>query len=163
VSLPMPELLAVAERIPTFAGIKYTNSDLAMLQECIAFGDGAFDILFGTDEALMAGLALGARGAVGSTYNFAAPIYHHVLAAFDAGDLDTARVWQQRSVDLVRTIAAYGYSAAAKSVMAMIGVDCGPARIPLVALDESQRAALRRDLEALGFFEWIREDARSAG
>lgn len=159
VALPMPELLAAADRIPTFAGIKYTNSDLAMLQECLAFGDGAFDILFGTDEALLAGLALGTRGAVGSTYNFAAPVYHRILAAFEAGDFDTARAWQRRSVALVRVIAAYGYAAAAKSVMALIGVDCGPARLPLAALDERQVAALRRDLEALGFFEWIGVDA----
>ena len=159
VALPMPELLAAADRIPTFAGIKYTNSDLAMLQECLAFGDGAFDILFGTDEALLAGLALGTRGAVGSTYNFAAPIYHRILAAFEAGDFETARAWQRRSVALVRVIAAYGYAAAAKSVMALIGVDCGAARLPLAALDERQVAALRRDLEALGFFEWIRVDA----
>ena len=58
-------------------GIKFTNNDLMTLQECLAL-DG-FDIVFGYDELLLAGLTLGVKGAVGSTYNFAAPLYQRAL------------------------------------------------------------------------------------
>ncbi len=73
----------LVSRAPTFRGVKYTNPDLCELQRTLSFGDGAFDILWGTDEALLAGLSLGCRGAVGSTYNFAAPIYQRVITAFE--------------------------------------------------------------------------------
>jgi N-acetylneuraminate lyase len=45
---------------------------------------------------------------------------------------------------------------AAKAVMAMIGVDVGPARLPNPRLSEAQARELRDRLESLGFFDWIR-------
>ena len=80
-----------AERIPNLAGVKFTHNDLMMLQECLAAEGARFDVVYGSDETLLAGLALGVRGAVGSTYNYAAPVYHEVLRAFAAGDLEAAR------------------------------------------------------------------------
>jgi N-acetylneuraminate lyase len=157
VELPMPGFLTqAAARIPTLTGIKFTNSNLAQLLACLRHSGGAFNILYGNDESLLAGLALGARGAVGSTYNFAAPIYLRIIRAFERGDLAMAREDQARSVEMVHIIATYGYSAAAKAVMGMIGVDCGPARAPQQPLSKEQLVELRTKLDAAGFFDWIR-------
>ena len=57
---------------------------------------------------------------------------------------------------LVRLLAGYGYMGAAKAVMAMLGVDVGPPRLPNPDLSSGQAAELRRRLESLGFFDWIR-------
>lgn len=156
-TLPMPEFLEQARnRVPNLAGIKFTNPDLMMFQQCLRFDGGAFNIPWGCDEYLLAALALGASGAVGSTYNFAAPIYKRVMRAFAAGDLATARDEQFRSVQLVATLAPLGYMGAAKATMKMLGVDVGPARLPNGNLDGQQHTALRIALEKLGFFEWIK-------
>jgi N-acetylneuraminate lyase len=159
VSLSMPQFLEQAtDRIPNLAGIKFTNPDGMMFQQCLhhrAPDGNAFSILWGTDECLLAGLALGATGAVGSTYNFAAPIYHRLIAAFEAVDFETARLEQKRSVDLVARLAAIGYMGAAKAVMGLLGVPVGPARLPHANPDAAQVAALQTDLEAMGFFEWV--------
>ena len=157
VNLPMPEFLAHgAEQIPNLAGIKFTNSDLVMLQECLRVADGAFSIAWGCDEYMLAAWTLGATTAVGSTYNFAAPIYHRLLKAFAAGDLARARDEQFRSVQLVSLLTARGFMGAAKAVMKMLGVDVGPTRLPNTSLDMPQQSALRADLERLGFFDWIK-------
>jgi N-acetylneuraminate lyase len=155
VRLSMPEFLARGrERIPTLAGIKWTNPDLFNYQLCLRV-PGGFDLPWGNDEYLLSALAVGARGAVGSTYNFAAPVYQRLLRAFDAGDLATARDEQFRSVQLVQVLAGYGYMGAAKALMGMLGVPVGPARLPNTNPGPEQTAALRRDLEQLGFFDWL--------
>jgi N-acetylneuraminate lyase len=41
--------------------------------------------------------------------------------------------------------------------MAMIGLDCGPTRLPVKPLDQAATAALRDALATLGFFDWIAE------
>jgi N-acetylneuraminate lyase len=157
VSLSMPEFLRHGmERIPTLAGIKFTNPDGMMFQQCVHHSDNAFDILWGNDECLLAGLALGAKGAVGSTYNFAAPIYQRVMRAFVANDFARARAEQMRSVQMIARIAADGYMASAKAVMKMLGVDVGPARLPHSSLDAAQVKSLHTDLETMGFFEWVK-------
>jgi N-acetylneuraminate lyase len=157
VALSMPDFLTqAAERLPTLAGIKFTNPDGMMFQQCLNHSEGAFDILWGTDECLVAGLAMGATGAVGSSYNFAAPVYHRLMQSFAAQDLIGARREQKRSIQLISRLASVGYMGAAKAVMRMLGVDVGPARLPQGNLDSVQEKALRLDLEAMGFFDWVR-------
>jgi N-acetylneuraminate lyase len=158
VQFSMPEFLAVAPaRIPNLAGIKFTNADLAAYQSCLHAEGGRFDIPWGTDEYLLAALSVGAAGAVGSSYNFAAPIYQRILAAFSKGDLAGARVEQYRSVRLIELLAGFGYMAAAKTVMGFLGIDVGPARLPHANLSAEQRTQLKGRLDELGFFEWIRK------
>lgn len=154
VNFSMPDFLAQApERIPTLAGLKFTNSDLMSLQLCLHADGGRFDIPYGSDEWILAALALGVKGAVGSSYNFAAPIYHRLLAAFQRGDLAAARAEQFRSVQLIRLLAGHGYLGAAKAVMKLLGVDVGPARLPLANPDAGAVRHLRSELEQLGFFD----------
>ena len=43
------------------------------------------------DEMLLGALAMGAEGAVGSTYNVIAPVYLALIEAFRRGDMHTAR------------------------------------------------------------------------
>ncbi len=63
-----------ARRIPNLAGVKFTSTNLVEYQLCAAVQERSFDVPFGVDEMLLAGLSFGAVGAVGSTYNFAAPL-----------------------------------------------------------------------------------------
>ncbi|HEY6170135.1 MAG TPA: dihydrodipicolinate synthase family protein, partial [Verrucomicrobiae bacterium] len=154
VSFSMLDFLAQAEgKIPTLVGLKFTNPDLMAYQLCLR--DGRWDVPFGVDEHLLGGLAMGAKGAVGSGFNFAAPVYRRLLNAFAAGDLATARAEQLRGVQLIELLAGFGYMAAAKATMTMLGVEVGPARLPNSNLAPAQLKELRGKLESLGFFEWL--------
>jgi N-acetylneuraminate lyase len=157
VQLPMADFLSAgSERIPTLAGVKFSNSDLMTYQKCLHVQNGRFDMPWGFDEFLLAALALGGKGAVGSTYNFAAPIYHRVISAFQRGDIAAARSEQYCSVQLIDLLVAYGFIPASKVMMGFLGVDVGPARLPLANLQEEECGKLRSDLEKLGFFSWVR-------
>jgi N-acetylneuraminate lyase len=156
VSFPMPDFLPRGSaRIPTLAGLKFTNPDLMAYQFVLRADNGQWDVPFGLDEHLLGALAMGARGAVGSGYNFAAPIYTRLMRAFSAGDLASAREEQFRGVQLVQALGAFGYMGAAKALMEMLGVPVGPARLPNTNPTAQQIAILRGKLEAMGFFEWI--------
>ena len=156
VSMPMAEFLAVAPaRIPTLAGLKFTNPDLMAYLQCLQAESGSWDIPWGLDEWMLGALATGARGAVGSSFNFAAPLYHELIAAFDRGDFVAARTAQLRSTQLIALLGRYGYMGAAKATMAMLGIDVGPARLPNSSLTSEQMRSLHQDLETLGFFQWL--------
>lgn len=157
VNLSMPDFLAqAAARIPTLSGIKFTNSDLMSYQLCLRAGEGRFDVPYGTDEWLLAALVLGAQGAVGSSYNFGAPIYQRLIKAYRAGDLAAAREEQFRSVQMIQLLIGYGYMGAAKAVMRLLGVDVGPARLPNGNLTAEQVTELKSKLAAMGFFDWLK-------
>jgi N-acetylneuraminate lyase len=156
VNLSMPEFLDRAKnRIPTLAGLKFTNPDLMAYQLCLHADEGAWDLPFGMDEHLLGALAMGARGAVGSGFNFAGPLYQRMLATFTEGNLAGAREEQLRGVRLIQLLARHGYMGAAKAIMGMLGVEVGPARLPNSTIAEENVGQLRSDLEALGFFDWL--------
>jgi N-acetylneuraminate lyase len=74
------------ESIPNLNGIKFTHNDFMEMAECIALDNGRFDILNGYDEMLLCGLAVGARGGVGSTYNYALNVYLNLMDCFFQGE-----------------------------------------------------------------------------
>jgi N-acetylneuraminate lyase len=152
--LPMVEILKRSkESIPSFAGLKLSNPDMPVLVECLAFAAGGLDVLFGCDEAFLFGYAAGVKGAVGSSYNIAAPLYLNIMSSFDKGDHTSARVAQTTSVAMVRLLASHGYLPASKYVMTLKGVDCGPVRLPLRNLDDSAKRSIAKGMEKLGLIK----------
>ena len=91
VDFPMSEYLNEAKsKIPNLAGIKFTDNNFMEMSKCISMDNGKWDILHGYDELLLAGLSFGAVGAVGSTYNFMAPLYYGIINDFTNGYIEKA-------------------------------------------------------------------------
>jgi N-acetylneuraminate lyase len=147
-------LARAAERVPTLAGVKFSDCRLHDMLRCQSFASGALDVVFGVDEMLLGAVALGARGAVGSTYGFAAPLYLEMLDRFARGDLEGARARQALAAEMVRVILEHCGRAGLKATMSLVGLDCGPHRLPQPTAEPADVARMARALEALGFFEW---------
>lgn len=147
--LPIAPLLRAARgRIPNLVGVKYTHHDLADYQRCLALG--GFDAVFGRDELLLASLAVGALGAIGSTYNYAAKVYLEIMEAFAKGDLARAQTLQQRSVRLVEILERHGGGVRfGKAMMKLRGVDCGPVRLPLTNVGGDELEEIKREWDGL--------------
>jgi N-acetylneuraminate lyase len=155
VTLPMEKFLQEAPAcIPTLAGIKFTNSDMASYRRCLDIAGDDFDLPWGVDEMLLGALATGARGGVGSTYNWAPKLYLDLITAHDSHDLENARRLQSTAIAMIDAIAATGFLGTAKALMARLGVPVGPARRPLGNPTEAQVDALLIRLDELGFAEW---------
>lgn len=152
VNFPMLDLLKELDgTLPNFAGIKYTHEDFMDFLSCLRFKDGKYDMLWGRDENMLAALALGAKGAVGSTFNYAAPLYHNMMDSFNNGDLDTAREIQQQSIDMIRLLGKYGGIATGKAFMKLIGIDCGEFRLPVKNMSPEEYELFRNDTIHLQF------------
>jgi dihydrodipicolinate synthase/N-acetylneuraminate lyase len=131
------------------------------------------------DEQLLGAAAMGARGAVGSTYNYSGKVAGAVLAAVARGDLAAARALQRGPQVLVNLLLApsrYGPAgcnvnkaimelrmraraglrspaalAAARAAGARTVFAMG-ARAPVPAVTAEGLALLEADLDAIGFF-----------
>jgi N-acetylneuraminate lyase len=138
-------------KLPNFTGIKYTHEDFMDFLSCLHFADGKYDMLWGRDENMLPALALGTKGAVGSTYNYAAPLYIDMIRAFNKGDLKEAQQLQQQSIDMIRLLGKYGGIATGKAFMKLIGLDCGEFRLPVKNMTETDFAAFQKDTELIKF------------
>lgn len=155
--ISMPEFLKEAQhKIPNLAGIKFTHRNAMEMMQCIEADNGRWDILHGFDEELLCGLTVGAKGAVGSTYNYIASIYLKLIDAFKNGDMEKARYYQSQSIKLVKILIKYGGGVlGGKPVMKMVGLDCGPLRTPAHNLSSDEFNIYKKELDEIGFFNWI--------
>lgn len=155
VTFPMIELLSlVGGRIPNFTGIKYTHEDLMDFMSCLHYDSGRYDMSWGRDENMLSALAAGASSAVGSTFNYAAPLYLDLMEAFQSGNLQKAQMLQQRSIDMIRLLGKYGGIATGKAYMKLLGLDCGRFRLPVQNMTQENFSLFEQDVELLGFREF---------
>lgn len=154
VGLSMPRFLDLAARdLPNLVGLKFSNTDMTALQHCLQANDGAWEILWGVDEVLLAAWALGVRGGVGSSYNFTAPLYLQALEAAERGDLLTARQHQYQAVESIELLARYGYLAALKYCLSCRGVPMGSVRLPMNGLTVEAQQQFHHELLAAGLID----------
>ena len=152
VNFAMYDLLkAIDDKVSNFVGVKYTHEDFMDFLSCLHFQHGKYDMLWGRDENMLSALVLGAKGAVGSTFNYAAPLYYDLMDAYNNGDFDTARKLQQQSIDMIRLLGKYGGIATGKAYMKLVGIDCGGFRLPVKNMTESDFELFSKDADAVGF------------
>lgn len=155
-SVDVLDFMRIAEKqISNFAGVKYTASTLWEYQECLNYEGGKYDVLYGFDENHLPALAMGAKGCIGSTFNFAAPFYLKVRQYFESGEIEKARKQMLFCVEMVRIVVQYAPIPAQKAVMKMLGFDMGPCQLPLEALSDEQYNALHCQLTDIGFFKFL--------
>ncbi len=147
------------DQLPGFAGIKYSALTVHEFHECLARAGDDYTILFGCDEMLLSSLAVGGYGAVGSTFNFMAPLYNSIIKAYRQSDMQQAQALQLKSVEVIHMLYdRYRGQPAFKAIMGLLGCDCGPNRLPLRALTDDEKQQMRQDLERTGFFDWGRNE-----
>jgi N-acetylneuraminate lyase len=159
--VPMYEFLQEADSfIPNLRGVKYTHEDLMDFLSCVSFKDEKYDMLWGRDETFLSALPLGTRAAVGSTFNYAAPLYYKMVDSFNNGDLVQARALQQKSIDMIRLLSKYGGIATGKAYMRYLGFDFGGFRSPVRNMSFEQYLNFVSDVETLAMNELFSSPAR---
>jgi N-acetylneuraminate lyase len=144
-------LKALDGAIPNFAGIKYTHEDFMDFQSCLTYHNGKYDMLWGRDENMLSALAIGAKGAVGSTFNYAAPLYYALIDAFKSNELEKAQSLQQQAIDMIRLLGKYGGISVGKAYMKLVGLDLGEFRLPVGNMSQQQYESFKLDVSELGF------------
>ncbi len=156
VSLSMFSFLKkISSMLPNLAGIKFTHEDLMDFHLCLDFMDGKYDILWGRDESMLSAFAIGCRGVIGSTYNYAAPLYYELIKAFNAGNMKEARRLQLISVRIVQLLGKYGGMATGKAFMRYVGIDCGKFRSPVKNMTDKMYEDFVKDVEQLNIADLL--------
>lgn len=141
--------------IKNFAGVKFTHHDLIDFNRCLHYKDQKFKMFQGRDEFLIAGLAMGATAAIGSTYNYITPLYIQLIEAFTAGDMVEANRIQLEAVKIIEILIKYGGAVKpGKAFMRAVGIDLGQPRLPIIGYDIAKEKTIIEELKDTRFFEY---------
>ncbi len=142
-------------QIPNVAGFKYSAFDMYLLEQILSLGGGTLNVFSGPDQLFAPMLTVGVDGAIGTTYNLLPRHFVAIYEAFQAGDIDRARGLQSQANRVIDAFIKHGGLPAAKEMMRMLGFDCGYCRRPFRRLSADEVAALRADLDAIGFWDLV--------
>lgn len=135
------------------AGIKYTCNDLYTFER-VRSAYPQKTTMFGVDEMLLSGLALGADGAIGTTYNYMPEKAVGIANALADGNLAEARRLQSEINTVLCCLHKIGLFEGSKALLRMMGLDVGYCRRPFGRLSEDAQNMLRE--VALPFMEPVR-------
>ncbi len=141
--------------IPGVGGMKFTASDFYQLERLrTAYPDHVF--YNGSDEMLLSGLAAGADGGIGTTYNFQPARMVEIRKAYLAGDMKLALELQSTANRVIEVLLRNGVLPGSKAILNMMGFPAGLCREPFLPLEEAMLADLREN--ALPFLptDWLK-------
>lgn len=135
VDIPVAVCQALS-RVPNIVGIKEASPDITKITKLRnACGDD-FAIWSGNDDQATPVISLGGRGVISVLSNvIPAETQAMVRAALD-GDFDTAADLQCRFQPLIELLFCEVNPIPVKAAMALMGLDCGPCRMPLTSLSK---------------------------
>ena len=137
--------------IPGMIGVKWTNYDYFTMRRIKELRGGDINVLNGPDECLLCGLAMGADGGIGATYNVMPKVITQIYEGFRDGDIEAAQQAQFLANRLIAVLLKLDVVPSVKAVLRMLGYDCGYCTYPMKRLDDDEMKTLRRELDALDY------------
>ncbi len=131
-----------------FIGIKHTSSDMFALQQFKQL-DREIVVYNGFDETLLSGLAMGADGAIGSTYNFMGKKFKKIMNDFKAGNIDEAIKGQNEADEIITEMIKHGVFQSEKAILSEMGIDMGECRKPFLPITDECRVSMKKISEKL--------------
>lgn len=131
-------------------GVKHTHHNLYEMERIKSIDPDRL-VFFGFDEVTIAGIAMGADGAIGSTFNLMAGRYIRLRELFAEGRNKEALGIQRMINDIISTMIPMGVFASLKyALTTRRGIPMGDVRPPFSPLDNRARAELDAVLDKYG-------------
>ncbi|MDD5099662.1 MAG: 4-hydroxy-tetrahydrodipicolinate synthase [Syntrophales bacterium] len=153
VPFPISSVLELAA-VDNIIGIKDSSGDMSLTGEYIRLTRGMnFHVLMGRDTLIYAALCYGAKGSICATGNVDPRVPVEIYEAFLAGDHKRALEAQYRLAPLRIAFGLGTFPVVVKEALTMIGIDAGPAVLPVGPMTPENREKLRKILKEMGLIQ----------
>jgi len=151
-------LMRLAEH-PGIIAVKEASANMEQIMTIVRDRPEGFAVLSGDDSWTLPIMGMGGNGVISVVSNEVPAVMVEMCAAAAAGDMATARRIHYRYLDLFRANFITTSPAPVKAAMAEMGLITDALRMPMMPLDDANRARLRVVLEDLGLLGTAEEAA----
>lgn len=145
VNLEPETVAALANDFPNIIGIKDSSGDINLIKKYITQTSESFHVLCGNDGLILDALLLGGSGAVAGTANVIPHILINLYNAFIRGDIEEARIWQNRVAPLRADGNLFTPPSVVKVQANIAGYSVGKSRMPILCDDQTVLETIRKN------------------
>lgn len=145
-----PETYKELAKHPNIVATKEASGDISAIAKIRNLCGDDLMLYSGNDDQIVPLMSLGGIGVISVLSNVVPKETHDMCAAYLAGDVKTAAELQLKYVPLINALFSDVNPIPVKEAMNMMGLSVGPARLPLIPMDDAKREALRAELLRLG-------------
>ena len=145
-----PETYLELSKHPNIVATKEANGNISAIAKTIALCGDDLDIYSGNDDQVLPILALGGKGVISVFANICPAETHDICEKFFQGDLAGSRELFLKYLPLMEDLFMDVNPIPVKEAMNMMGMECGPCRLPLCEMSPAAKEKLAAALKRYG-------------
>ncbi len=146
-----PETAAkLVKNVDNIVGIKEASGNISQVAKIMSLTDGQIDLYSGNDDQIVPILSLGGKGVISVLSNIAPQETHDICARYFAGDVEGSAKLQLKAIPLIEKLFCEVNPIPVKKAMQLMGMDCGPLRMPMTEMTEANAEKLAQAMKEFG-------------
>lgn len=140
----------LVKNVDNIVGVKEASGNISQVVKIMALTDGNIDLYSGNDDQIVPLLSLGGKGVISVLSNVAPRQTHDICEKFFEGDAAGSAALQLKAVPLIEQLFCEVNPIPVKKAMKLMGMDCGPMRMPLTELTPAHEKSLAEAMRDFG-------------
>lgn len=138
------------KEVDNIVGVKEASGNISQVAKIMHLTDGKADLYSGNDDQIVPILSLGGKGVISVLSNVAPQETHDICAKFFEGDVKGSLELQLKAIPLIEQLFCEVNPIPVKKAMKLMGMDCGPLRMPLTELTPQHEESLAKAMTEFG-------------
>ena len=140
----------LVKNVDNIVGVKEASGNISQVAKIMSLTDGNIDLYSGNDDQIVPLLSLGGKGVISVLSNIAPKETHDICEKFFAGDVAGSAKLQLKAVPLIDQLFCEVNPIPVKKAMKLMGMDCGPLRMPMTELTKEHEKTLAQAMKDFG-------------
>ena len=140
----------LVKNVDNIVAVKEASGNISQVAKIMALTDGNIDLYSGNDDQIVPMLSLGAKGVISVLSNVAPQETHDICEKFFNGDVKGSAALKLKALPLIEQLFCEVNPIPVKKAMQLMGVECGPLRMPLTEISKEHEQALAKAMKDFG-------------
>ncbi len=146
----LPDTVKKLAEHPNIYAVKEASGDISQIAKIAKFCNDDFVIYSGNDDQIVPIMSLGGKGVISVVANILPKDTHDICEYYLNGNIKEAMRLQLKMLNLINALFIETNPIPVKEAMNLMGMKVGNVRLPLVAMEEKNKAILIKEMENYG-------------
>ena len=145
-----PETAKELSKLPRINGIKEASGNLEQVEKIRELCGDELNIWSGNDDQIYDLMERGGKGVISVLSNVAPQETHDIVAKYLNGDKAGSKAMMDKYMKLAKAMFVDVNPIPVKEAVSMMGFNAGPVRMPLIEMDENNKAYVKATMQEYG-------------